>query len=209
MNISIILAHPYAQSFNHGLAQTLHEALVKAGHTVRFHDLQAEHFDPVMTVEELGTDQSTDPLVIQHQQELMTSDGIIAIHPNWWGQPPAILKGWIDRVLRQGVAYTFGLLPNGKHGPQGLLPVKTLLVFTTSNTPNEVEDQVLHNPLQSIWTQYVAGFCCFPTVKRTNFSVVVSSTPEVRQAWLAEARKTALELFPAQVQNGSFGMDCA
>ena len=198
MNISIILAHPYSQSFNHGLAQALRNTLTAAGHSVRYHDLQAEHFDPVMTIEELGTDLSKDPQVIQHQHELKTCDGIIVIHPNWWGQPPAILKGWIDRVLRQGMAYTFGLLPNGKHGPKGLLPVQTLLVFTTSNTPNEVEQNVLNNPLQSIWTQYVAGFCCFPNVERTNFSVVAASTLEQRQGWIEEAKQAALRLFPAK-----------
>jgi NAD(P)H dehydrogenase (quinone) len=41
-----------------------------------------------------------------HCREIADVDGII-VHPNWWGQPPAILKGWVDRVLRPGVAYRF------------------------------------------------------------------------------------------------------
>ena len=46
-----------------------------------------------------------DELLAAHQREIREADGIIVIHPNWWGQPPAIMKGWVDRVLRVGVAY--------------------------------------------------------------------------------------------------------
>jgi len=192
--ISIILAHPYAQSFNHGLARSLHGHLQSLGHQVHFHDLCAESFDPVMTCDELGTDLSKDPLVIQHQEELKATDHIIVVHPNWWGQPPAILKGWLDRVLRSGVAYRFGQKPDGSHGMIGLLPVKSLLVFTTSNTPDTVEQEQWGDPLGAIWTKYVAGFCNIPLVQRINFSVVVSSTPEIRSEWIQEALQISSKL---------------
>ena len=39
---------------------------------------------------------------------------IVVVHPNWWGQPPAILKGWIDRVFRQGVVYEFAPAGRGR-----------------------------------------------------------------------------------------------
>jgi putative NADPH-quinone reductase len=42
-----------------------------------------------------------------HCGEIARAEGIIIVHPNWWGQPPAIMKGWIDRVFRPGVAYRF------------------------------------------------------------------------------------------------------
>ncbi|HSQ42594.1 MAG TPA: NAD(P)H-dependent oxidoreductase [Fibrobacteraceae bacterium] len=197
MNISLILAHPYNLSFNHGLAQTLRDRLMTAGHQVHFHDLCAENFDPRMPPAELGSDQSQDPLVLQHQADLSQSEGLVVVHPNWWGQPPAVLKGWLDRVLRNGFAYRIGPLPKGGHGPIGLLPVQTLLVFTTSNTPNEAEKAEWGEPLESIWTRYVAGFCCIPRVQRMNFSVVVSSPPELRAQWIQEACATALAEFPA------------
>ena len=47
------------------------------------------------------------PIVEQHCGERSAADGYVIVHPNWWAMPPAILKGWIDRVLRQGVAYEF------------------------------------------------------------------------------------------------------
>jgi len=187
MNIHLILAHPYAKSFNHGLAEALYTQLQHQGHHVHFHDLYAEGFHPTLTATELGSDLSQDPLVLKHQEELKTTDSIIVVHPNWWGQPPAILKGWLDRVLRNGTAYRFGVRPDGSHGLIGMLPVQSLLVFTTSNTPQASEREEWNDPLEAIWTRYVAGFCCIPYVRRTNFSVIISSTPEQRAAWIQEA----------------------
>ena len=46
-------------------------------------------------------------LVASHCEELARADGIIIVHPNWWGAPPAVLKGWVDRVFRPEVAYRF------------------------------------------------------------------------------------------------------
>lgn len=188
---SLILAHPYEQSFNHGIAQAIQNSLLAQGELVCFHDLHAEQFNPVMTREELGTDLSHDPLVLKHQEELKICEKLIVVHPNWWGQPPAILKGWLDRVLRNGVAYRFGVRPDGSKGMVGMLPVKSLLVFTTSNTPSEQEKSQWGDPLDAIWTKYVAGFCCFPQAQRINFSPVVSSTPEQRVQWIQEACKLA------------------
>ncbi len=71
------------------------------------HDLYEEKFDPLLTVDELGSDTSDDRLVNLYAGELMGSDCLFFIHPNWWGQPPAILKGYIDRVIRPPYAYDF------------------------------------------------------------------------------------------------------
>ena len=50
---------------------------------------------------ELVSDVPADDLTALHQREIKEADGIVVVHPNWWGQPPAILKGWVDRVLRE------------------------------------------------------------------------------------------------------------
>ena len=121
MKISVILGHPYRRSFNAAIAQSVVSALKGSGHTVMFHDLYAEGFDPVIPGNELQSGISEDSLVLQHQREIRQADGIIIIHPNWWGQPPAILKGWTDRVLRENIAYAF---PQGDNG--GGLPIGRL-----------------------------------------------------------------------------------
>lgn len=102
-----------------------------------FHDLCSENFNPVITSKELVSDKADDILLELHQREIREADGIIIVHPNWWGQPPAILKGWVDRVLRENVAYTFPVGDNGGGLPIGLLKAKTGIVFNTSNTPEK------------------------------------------------------------------------
>ena len=103
-------------------------------HEVIFHDLYEEGFNPVIKHEEIATDGEIDGVLRDHCKQVASADGIIVIHPNWWGQPPAILKGWVDRVIRPGVAYKFNESDNGEGVPIGFLKAQTALVFNTSNT---------------------------------------------------------------------------
>ena len=119
MNISIILAHPDPGSFNHAIASTAAETLHRNGHQVILHDLCQEQFPPLLSVMELRKDAKLVPVVARHCQEIAKADGIIIVHPNWWGMPPAILKGWIDRVLRMEVAYRFVANDKGEGVPVG------------------------------------------------------------------------------------------
>jgi NAD(P)H dehydrogenase (quinone) len=104
MKISIILAHPNTESFNHAIAKAAVDVLMENGHEVCFHDLYAEQFDPLLPYHEFEKDAHLPPEIERYCHEIAASDGIIIVHPNWWGQPPAILKGWVDRVIRPGVA---------------------------------------------------------------------------------------------------------
>jgi NAD(P)H dehydrogenase (quinone) len=193
MNISLILAHPAPGSFNHALAATVDQTLRDRGHTVWFHDLYAEHFDPIMTAAELAKNVELPAAIEDHVRELEQADGLVIVHPNWWGAPPAILRGWVDRVLRPGRAYRF--VPDGQGGarPEGLLPLQGALVLTTANTPQDKEDQLYGDPLQAHWVRVVFGMCSVPRVHRRSFSSVITSTPEMRHQWLKEAAELALE----------------
>jgi len=107
LKISLIIAYPREGSFNHAIAKTAVGILEASGHQVFFHDLYKENFDPVLPAGEMVRDVSLPVEIEKHCKEVAQADGIIIIHPNWWGQPPAVLKGWTDRVIRPGVAYEF------------------------------------------------------------------------------------------------------
>ena len=197
MNISVILAHPYAQSFNAAIAAVVVKTLNEFDHAVRFHDLYREHFDPVIPEDELVGDQSRDPLVRLHQEEIRTADGIVIIHPNWWGQTPAVLKGWVDRVLRENVAYAFPVGDSGGGLPIGLLRAKRALVFNTSNTAAARENDVFGDPLQRLWRDCIFGFCGVTDVDRFMFRIVADSSADERDAWLKETADQTRRSFPA------------
>lgn len=186
MNVLIVLGHPNPGSFNHAIAGAAASAIVAAGHTVTLRDLYAEGFDPVLPVEELNKDVVLPPRIEAYCEEAARADGIVVVHPNWWSQPPAILRGWMDRALRAGRAYRF--VPDGRGGArsEGLLRARAAVVFNTANTPQAVEEQAYGDPLDILWKKVVFGLCGVRRVSRRNFSPVIVSTPEQRAAWLGE-----------------------
>jgi NAD(P)H dehydrogenase (quinone) len=196
MKVSVILAHPHTGSFNHAIAATVVRALEKNGHTVIFHDLYKERFDPVLPYTEISRNASLPPVIAQHCTEIAAADGIVFVHPDWWGMPPAILKGWVDRVLRPGVTYHFLEGNNGEGIPEGLLKAKAALVFNTSNTPRERELEAFGDPLERLWKDCICSFCGIPFCNRRMFCVVVTSTGEQRKAWLNEVRELTKSTFP-------------
>ena len=198
MKVSVILAHPQPGSFNHAIAHTAADMLRQNGHQVVLHDLCLEQFPPLFTAAELQKDAMLEPIVARHCEEIVDADGIIIVHPNWWGMPPAILKGWIDRVLRMGVAYRFVTNDKGEGVPVGLLKAKAAIVFNTANTPDAREREVFGDPLELLWKKCVFDLCGVKNVQRRTFSVVIISTPEQRARWLQEVRELVSSQFPAR-----------
>ena len=195
MQISVILAHPNKESFNHAIAYTVIETLRQNGHIVLFHDLYKEKFDPILPAEEIPKDASLPPEIKKHCIEISEADGIIIIHPNWWGQPPAILTGWIDRIIRPDVAYEFIDGDDGEGVPNGLLKAKTAIVFNTSNTETEREKNVFGDPLETIWKNCIFDLCGIKDFSRKMFNIIVVSSEEQRKEWLKEVKQIATNMF--------------
>ena len=198
MKISLILAHPNKNSFNHAIAHTAVDTLSRDGHRVLFHDLYEEQFDPIMPSAEIARSAILPPLVEEHCREIVEADGIIVVHPNWWGQLPAILKGWVDRVIRPGVAYEFLEGDQGEGVPHGLLKARTAVVFNTGNTEAIREKEVFGDPLESIWKSCIFDLCGVHDFYRRLFGIVITSTEAQRKAWLAEVEQMLTQVFPSE-----------
>jgi putative NADPH-quinone reductase len=197
MRITVLLAHPTPGSFNHAIADTVVDQLRRLGHEPTLHDLYAEQFDPLLTTAEISGKADLPPAIARHCEEISAADGIVIVHPNWWGQPPAVLKGWVDRVLRMGIAYRFAATDSGEGVPIGLLRARSALVLNTSNTPPAREAEVFGDPLERLWRDCILQFCGVPRIVRETFSVIVTSTPAQRQQWLERTRVLVTTTFPA------------
>jgi len=195
MQISVILAHPSKESFNHAIANIAVETLKRNGHIVSFHDLYEEQFDPILPANEISKEASLPPEIKKHCSEIAEADGIIIIHPNWWGQPPAILTGWIDRVVRPDVAYEFIEGDDGEGVPNGLLKAKTAIVLNTSNTEPEREKQVFGDPLETIWRNCIFDLCGIKDFSRKMFNIIIVSSEQQRKKWLQEVEQIVTEKF--------------
>jgi len=206
MKISVILAHPQEGSFNHAIARAAVDRLTASDHTVVMHDLYKEGFDPLLPGAEIPKGAALPPIIARHCAEIAQADGIIIIHPNWWGMPPAILKGWVDRVIRPGVAYGFVAGDSGEGEPVGLLKARVALVFNTSNTEAERERTVFGDPLETIWKNCIFDLCGVKRFERRMFGVVVTSTEQQRAEWLVETAQVIDEYFP-KASGGCPGTD--
>ena len=149
-----------------------------------------------MNRKEIDKDAALPDAIKEHCQEIAMVDGIIIVHPNWWGQPPAILKGWLDRVIRPGVAYEFQEGDSGEGVPQGLLKARAALIFNTSNTETQREKNVFGDPLETIWKNCVFGLCGVTNFHRRMFNIIVTSTDTQRRDWLNDVKKDIDIFFP-------------
>ena len=182
MKVLLILGHPKPNSFNHAIAEISARVLKELGHEVVFHDLYQEHFDPILPADEENMPDEQLPEFLQnHLQRFKEADGIVFVHPNWWGGPPAILRGWVDRVVRTNSCYRFT-----KDGVVSYVGGKVVQVFSTSNTPRDIELNIYGDPIEIFWKVIVFGLLGTRSYERRNFESVVMSTPEERQDWLAE-----------------------
>lgn len=128
----MISAHPVPDSFGAALRDTVVGALRGAGHEVDLLDLDAARFDPVLSAPAHALHRAgpeTKPEIAGPAASVMAAEALVFVYPTWWGGQPAILKGWFDRVLVEGVAYTF---PPGARRIRPLLRrVRRLAVVTT------------------------------------------------------------------------------
>ena len=196
MKVLVIVAHPNRASFNHAIAQTCSRALTDDGHEVIAHDLYEEAFDPILPHGEFPKDAMLPAEIGRQCEEVSQADGIVIIHPNWWGQPPAILKGWLDRVIRPGVAYEFLEGDKGEGVPRGLLKANCAIIFNTSNTETSREKAIFGDPLEAIWKNCVFYLCGVPVIYRRMFNIIVTSSEAERKGWLSEVAATINRFFP-------------
>lgn len=130
----IIYAHPYPKSFNHAILNQVIDTLSEQNRSYDLIDLYADNFDPRYSIEELSLfskGETLDPLVGEYQRKIQLANSIIIISPIWWSDVPAILKGFLDKVMKQKFAYTTTSM-----GVKGLLThIKSATVITTSTSP--------------------------------------------------------------------------
>ncbi len=189
--VLIVTAHPDPQSFTLALAQRMAAGARAAGANVELCDLYREDFDPRLTLSEAKGLPTDDPAVQAHIALLVAADALVVVHPNWWGGPPALLKGWIDRVFAPGAAYDFEKKIDEGGLPIPLLRTRAALIVNTSNTAADREQDVFGDPLERMWRDCLLSYCGVRRTDRWVLRIIANSTPEQRALWLEEAENRA------------------
>lgn len=187
MRALVVYCHPRDDSFTAAVRDVVLAKLAAAGAETRLTDLYARDFRPVLTAAEwsgyLDCPQNTAP-VQRDVDDLRWCDTLIFVYPTWWYGLPAMLKGWLDRVLLPDVAFRMPDREGGVIRP-GLHHITRLGVFTTCGASRWLT-WFVGAPGRRTLTRGV-GLLCHPR-KRSVFAahyLMDSSTPESRARHLA------------------------
>lgn len=164
----ILFAHPDRNSFNFSLLKIAIDTLRNDGHEVEVDDLYALNFDPLMTVTELREGSLPDHILAE-QDKVRWAKSLIFIFPIWWWGPPAILKGWLERVLSQGFAFQYDVTLNRLVGK--LNERKALVITTSSADPSTYESQ-WQAESQTSYVSDILNICGVGPIKVLNFNNV-------------------------------------
>ncbi|MGY2220810.1 NAD(P)H-dependent oxidoreductase [Pseudomonas sp. I8001] len=209
MKVLIVHAHPEPQSFTAALRDQATATLQAQGHEVQVSDLYAMNWNPVASASDFTSRENPDYLVYALEQrlgvksqsiaadirqeldKLLWADLLILNFPIFWFSAPAMLKGWIDRVLVSGVCY------GGKrfYDQGGLAGKKALVTVTLGGREHMFGEGAIHGPLEDMLRPILRG-----TLAYVGFEVL-----EPFVAWhvpyiSAEARQTFLHSYQQRLE---------
>jgi len=181
---TIVFAHPYEGSYNHAILDRLTTDFDQQSSSYQIIDLYADDFNPAFTKAELrlfGRGESLDPLVKKYQTIIDASDELIFIFPIWWYNVPAIIKGFFDKVMLKGFAYS----EDDQGTTAGLLDhIKKVTVITTSTV---TQDELIHDagdPIQGVLINRVFSDLTFGPTNWIHFGEVNLTTDAKRGEFL-------------------------
>jgi NAD(P)H dehydrogenase (quinone) len=193
MNVMIVYAHPNPESFNRAVLEAFANGLKDGGHSVEIADLYALQFDPRLELEEFVAQWSGEPppQAVQGQQKKVTqADGLAFIYPVWWWRSPAILEGWVDRVLAPGCAYQFT-----ENGMEGLLgDKKALLINTALGNEEYYKTSGVEEGMRRITQATLTDGCGIQDLEHVFFYAVHDVDDETRQGYLESAYRLGKEI---------------
>lgn len=184
MKALAVLCHPNTRGFNQAIFDSIVLELNKTHNTAAI-DLYREGFDPGIPQSEIQRKFSFDETVLKYNHLVAEADILVFVHPDWWGGPPALLKGFIDRVFRPGIAYDFEGGEFLSKSKVALLAGKKAAVF---NTTDYKKPEGTYAPAE-IWQNNIFSYCGIPDAKVHTFFDTFGSTFEARHQWILEAAK--------------------
>lgn len=180
MKTLLVISHPNPKSFSFAVKDKLYEYLIQNGDEVRQIDLYKDDFDPVLRSADFERKSQS---VLEYQSMIKWAKRLVFIYPLWWGQMPAMLKGFMDKMLSHGFAfdvddegYTYGKLTDKE-------------VLFVVNLGMDAKSQEKLGMVESVKRSHLFnnfGFCGVPesACNIRFFNAVPHISPELRQEYL-------------------------
>ncbi|WP_028973845.1 NAD(P)H-dependent oxidoreductase [Spirochaeta cellobiosiphila] len=188
MKSTIVFAHPWHGSFNKGILDQVESQLQKKKKDYQLIDLHKDNFNPVLAERDLALfskGKSKDELVNKYQTMIKDSDELIFIFPIWWFEMPAIVKGFIDKVMLKDYAYI-----ETSVGLKGLLTnIRKTTVITTSEFPTWYLKLLAGNAIQKTFIGSTLKSLGLKKVKWLNNPMTSSGSKASREKFLQRVSK--------------------
>ncbi len=184
--IVVIIGHPLSDSLCAALARAYVDGATAAGAAVRLHLLSELAFDPLLhrgyrEIQEL------EPDLRRVQQDILWANHLVFAFPIWWGVPPALLKGFFDRVVVPGFGYKYKTRKSLFQDK--LLRGRSARLLCTLDSPPWYYRWLVGAPGVKMLRRSILGFCGVAPVRASLFGSVKLSSPARRQGWLATAER--------------------
>lgn len=190
MKALIVTAHPQRDSFTQALAQRFADGVIASGHEAEIADLYEEGFNPLVSLQELEAWQqgNVSPEIRAWQERIRSCDGLVLAYPVWWSAPPAILSGWLQRVLTQGFAFQH---VGGR--TEGQLKLRTQMLVNVGSRQREDVD------LATLYLEPMLGvlrYCGMEILPaQANWGVYAGANPAVLNTHLEMAFENGKRFF--------------
>jgi 1,4-dihydroxy-2-naphthoate polyprenyltransferase len=190
VNVLVVLGHPRLDSLCGALANAYCEGARAAGVELKRLNLADLEFDPHVRTPSPNQQALEDDLRSARSQ-VEWADHLVFVYPTWWGTVPALLKGFLDRILLPGFAFR---TCEGGTGYEGLLQDRSAQLITTMDTPPLIHRLVYRQPGRNAMARATLGFCGIRPVRSLMFGPVRFSDQAQRETWLQRAHAEGLRL---------------
>lgn len=185
MKIAIIVGHPDKESYNFALAQAYKQGAEKSGAAIKEINIRDLTFNPNL---QFGYRKRTElePDLLESQKILKWADHLVWVYPVWWGSVPAIMKGFLDRVLLPGFA--FKTRENSLWWDK-YFKGKTSRLICTMDQPPWYYRLFNGAPTHTAMKKLTMNFIGVRSVKITSIGPIRLSTDQFRAKWLKKVEK--------------------
>jgi putative NADPH-quinone reductase len=184
----VVYCHPWEGSYTHAVLGAVEHGLGRAGRTHETIDLYSDGFEPAMSREELACyseGRVLDPLVARYQGLLAHCSHLVLVFPIWWNDVPAMLRGWLDRVMLPG--FSWDATPSGLAGK--LQHIASVDAYTTSSNPTDYMRERLGDGIQGTLLDATFWQLGCGAGRWHNLGGLDATTREEREAWLAKVEE--------------------
>lgn len=196
MKVAIVFNHPYDGSYCNAILTSVTKGLQRGQHEIDLIHLDKDNFNPIMTSADLKAfrdKKPVDPKVIEYKERLEKADHLVFIFPIWWELMPALMKGFVDKVIFPGVMYDYKDASNTFMKPL-MNNIKSVTMITTMNTPNWAYWLLFGNAIKKAMMLGTFWKMGYKNRKWISFNQVKMVTQEKRTKWLIDLENKFVKL---------------